>query len=225
MPGSPAWRPVDPTEWCGEGADVNTGRCFSSTVNAVPGTGGAGPGYLATSATSLTIASSGSKAPVTQLNLAYSAGARVRLTSTGSAAWMEGVVTGYAADGTLTFTADLSSGAGSHTDWNINLAGAAGAATTGIASQGTFTLTVGVNSQAIADVAVVANSRILIMPTSVSAALLIARTDVEAAADASGEASSPYISAKTVGVSFTMHASNGGVFAGTESFDYIIVNP
>ncbi len=209
------WPLVQSDEWCGEGADSGTGRSFSSDVNAVPGTGGDGKGYLATSTTSLTIGSSGSKAPVTQLNLAYSAGARVRLTSTGTAAWMEGPVTGYAADGTLTFTADLSSGAGTHTDWNINLAGNPA---TGSATKGSFTLTA--SPLTVNDAAVQAGSVIILQPTNNAAGLLYASLG------GTGTPAAPYISAKSAGVSFdvTVSASGGGGPAGTETFDYIIVN-
>ena len=125
------WPQVADDWWCGEGADSSTGLSYGDGVSGIPGTGGAGPGYLASSTTSLTIASSGSVAASTQLNLAYTPGARVRLTSTGSAAWMEGVVASYDASGLLTFTADLASGSGTHTDWSINVAGNPGAAGAG----------------------------------------------------------------------------------------------
>ncbi|MEO6923174.1 MAG: hypothetical protein ABI142_05060, partial [Bryocella sp.] len=89
------------------------------------GGGSAGPGYLATSATSLAIASSGSVSFTTQAGLAYSAGGRVRATSTAAGDWMEGVVSSYSGP-TLAVTMDLSSGSGTHADWNINLAGEPG---------------------------------------------------------------------------------------------------
>lgn len=120
------WPLVEDDYWCGEGADAISGASYALLVNGVPGTGGAGSGYSATSTTSLTIASSGSLAPTTQLNLAYTAGARVRLTSRGTAAWMEGVATNYDALGALTFTADTAFGSGTHADWDINLAGQPG---------------------------------------------------------------------------------------------------
>ncbi len=91
--------------------------------------GAAGRGYKATSVTSLTIANSGSVTFVTQTNLAYTVGARIRATSTGSAAWMEGVVTGYTefvGSANLVVTMDLDSGSGTHTDWDINAAGVKG---------------------------------------------------------------------------------------------------
>lgn len=88
--------------------------------------GAAGPGYLATSATSLVTAGSGSRAFTTQTGLAYTAGARVRATSTGTGDWMEGVTASYSG-ATLTVTMDLNSGTGTNADWDINLAGERGA--------------------------------------------------------------------------------------------------
>ncbi len=85
-----------------------------------------GPGYAATSTTSVAVASSGSKSFTVQAGLAYSVGARIRVTSTGSAAYMEGVVTSYSGN-SLVMSVELSSGAGSHADWTINLAGDRGA--------------------------------------------------------------------------------------------------
>ncbi len=213
------WPLVADDWWCGDGADLSTGLAYSSTLNGIPGANGAG--YTATSTTNLTIASSGSVAATTQTGLAYTAGARVRATSRGSSAWMEGVTASYTGAGVLTFTADLSAGSGSHTDWDINLAGQPGS---GVASRGTFTLGAAVNNFAVADATVTATSRINITPTSQTAADLQARTSDEAATLGTGAASAAYISTKTVGVSFTMQAGNGGTFAGTEVFDYTIVN-
>lgn len=88
--------------------------------------GAAGPGYLATSATSLVTAGSGSRAFTTQAGLAYTAGARIRATSTGTGDWMEGVTASYSG-ATLTVTMDLNSGTGTNADWDINLAGERGA--------------------------------------------------------------------------------------------------
>jgi hypothetical protein len=97
-------------------------------------TGATGPGYTATSVSSIAIASSGSKAFTTQASMAYTVGARVRATDAANTAnWMEGLVTAYSGT-TLTFTADLSSGAGTIASWNINLAGERGAAGAGLAN-------------------------------------------------------------------------------------------
>lgn len=103
------------------GATGTTGSTGSTGT-----TGSTGPGYAATSTTSFAIASSGSKAFTTQAGLAYSAGARIRATSTAAGDYMEGVVTAYSST-TLTATMDRSSGSGTHTDWNINLVGDQGA--------------------------------------------------------------------------------------------------
>ena len=83
--------------------------------------GPTGAGYKATSLTSL-VTGIGSRVFVTQAGLAYTAGARVRATSPSSGDYMEGVVATYAFS-TLTVTMDRNSGTGTHTDWNINLAG------------------------------------------------------------------------------------------------------
>ncbi len=218
------WPLVQSDETCGEGADSSTGRSFSSDVNAVPGTGGDGRGYLATSTTAATIASSGSIPLTTQLNLAYADGARVRATSTGSAAWMEGVVIGYDAAGLLTFTADLSSGSGSHTDWNINLAGAqgatgaTGATGTGAASKGSFTFTA--TPLTVNDAAVAANSVILFTPTNAAAINFMAGISGTSPGNGGGF----YVSAKTVGVSFQIAIGSINAPASTETFDYAIIN-
>lgn len=86
--------------------------------------GNTGPGYAATSTSSVAIASSGSKTFTTQAGLAYAAGIRVRVadTSAPSTNYMEGVVTSYSGT-TLIFTADLSAGSGTISSWTINAAG------------------------------------------------------------------------------------------------------
>ncbi len=95
------------------------------SVGATGGNGPAGPGYLATSTTSLATGASGSKSFTTQTGLAYTAGARVRATSAGTAEYMEGLVTSYSGS-TLIATMDTASGSGTHSDWNLNLAGNVG---------------------------------------------------------------------------------------------------
>ena len=89
-------------------------------------TGAAGPGYKATSTTSLVTAGSGSKSFTTQSGLAYTVGARMRATSAGTGEYMEGLVTSYSGT-TLVATMDTNSGTGTHTDWNINVSGNVGA--------------------------------------------------------------------------------------------------
>ncbi len=85
-----------------------------------------GPGYLATSATPIA-AGTGPKQFSTQTGLAYSPGARVRLTSRSSWDWMEGVLSSYA-NGTMQLTADLASAERlvPMSDWDVNLAGQPG---------------------------------------------------------------------------------------------------
>lgn len=87
----------------------------------------AAPGYVATSITSQACVAAGPVSLTTQDGLAYSAGARVRATSAATGEWIEGVVSSYL-NSVLTFTADLCSGAGTHADWHINVAGERGAA-------------------------------------------------------------------------------------------------
>lgn len=91
-------------------------------------TGSTGPGYAATSTTSIAMAASGSKSITTQTGLAYTAGARIRLTSAGTPAdYWEGVITAYTSgSGALVFTADKATNTATHADWNINLAGEIG---------------------------------------------------------------------------------------------------
>lgn len=93
-------------------------------------TGATGPGYAATSTTSIAMAASGSKSITTQTGLAYTAGARIRLTSAGTPAdYWEGVITSYTSgSGALVFTADKATNTATHADWNINLAGEIGSA-------------------------------------------------------------------------------------------------
>ncbi len=116
-------------------------------------TGATGPGFAATSASSVTIASSGSKAFTTQAGLAYSPGARVRVSDVANPTtkWMEGVVTAYSGT-TLTFTADKSGGSGTLTSWNINIAGQPGA--TGASGAGSGDLVSTNNLSDVDDVAI-----------------------------------------------------------------------
>lgn len=89
-------------------------------------TGPAGAGYAGTSTSSVTLAE-GPIAWQTQAGLAYSVGARVRVSASASPTnWAEGIVTGYSGT-TLSVNVDLINGAGAFSAWNINLAGARGA--------------------------------------------------------------------------------------------------
>jgi hypothetical protein len=105
---------TDTTQSTGSGGGGGTGPA-----------GPAGPGYKASSTTSITIGT-GSKTFATQAGLAYTIGARARASSNSAPLnWLEGQVSAYSGT-TLTITADLISGSGTFTDWNINLAGVQG---------------------------------------------------------------------------------------------------
>jgi hypothetical protein len=154
---------------CTQGKDLYTNTSnndqYKCTVTGNPGTwalvasGSVGPGYAATSTTSLATAGSGSKSFTTQSGLAYTAGARIRATSSGTAEYMEGVVTSYSGT-TLVATMDRNSGTSTHADWNLNLAGDVGAS-----GSGSGTINVGANS---AQLAQYAGAGIVVGPATVS---------------------------------------------------------
>jgi hypothetical protein len=77
---------------------------------------------------------------------------------------------------------------------------------------GSFTLAAAATT-VVAQTGVNATSKILLSPTNAAAATLM------------GSTKSLYISAKTVGASFTVATASGVAAAGTETFDYVIVNP
>ena len=77
---------------------------------------------------------------------------------------------------------------------------------------GSFTLAAAATTT-VAQVAAEANSSIVISPTNASAAVLV------------GGAHSPYVSAISPGVSFTVATADGGNAAGTETFSYLITTP
>ena len=85
----------------------------------------AGSGYGGTSTTELTIGTGELRSFITQENLAYSLGSRVRATSSETGAWMEGLVTSYSGF-TLNLVPDLVQGEGTHHDWLLSLAGQPG---------------------------------------------------------------------------------------------------
>jgi hypothetical protein len=88
-------------------------------------TGPAGSGYMATSATTASV-SLGPVTLTTQQGLAYTPGARVRISARSSPTnWIEGLVTAYSA-GSLSVIADLTGGLGAFSAWNINLTGQPG---------------------------------------------------------------------------------------------------
>jgi len=88
-------------------------------------TGATGPGYRATSASSVA-SGTGIKTFITQTGLAYSSGARVRVTNTADLdSFMEGVVFTYTSN-ILVIDVDLVTSSGTISSWNINVAGERG---------------------------------------------------------------------------------------------------
>ena len=77
---------------------------------------------------------------------------------------------------------------------------------------GSFTLTAAATT-VVTQTAITANSIILWMPTNAAAGTL------------QGSAKSLYVSARTVGASFTVATANAVAAAGTETFSYVVVNP
>lgn len=86
--------------------------------------GAVGPGYAATSTSSVAIGT-GSKTWTTQAGLAYTAGARARVAYDASN-YLEGPITSYAGT-TLVINVDRVAGSGTYAAWNIGLAGDVGA--------------------------------------------------------------------------------------------------
>lgn len=84
------------------------------------------PFYGGTSATSQAIVT-GSKTFATQKGLGYVVGSRVRLASLANPTvnFMEGVVTSYSGT-SLIVTIDIAAGSGTHTDWQLSIAGQRG---------------------------------------------------------------------------------------------------
>jgi len=88
-------------------------------------TGPTGPSYIATSTTSVAIAT-GSTSFTTQSGLAYTVGARARSSYTSTPTnYMEGLVTSYSGT-TLIINVDTVGGSGTFASWNINVAGNVG---------------------------------------------------------------------------------------------------
>ena len=75
---------------------------------------------------------------------------------------------------------------------------------------GTFTMSAGA-STVVGQTSISASSIVLYFPTNAAAALLL-------------RSSGLYLSARTVGASFTL-TTQTGVAAGTETFQYVVVNP
>lgn len=79
-------------------------------------------------------------------------------------------------------------------------------------SVGTFTFAAAATA-VVLNTQVQANSLIYLMPTNASAGTLV------------GSAKSPFISARTVGTSFTVSTASGVAATGGESFSYFILSP
>ena len=118
--------------------------------------GVAGAGYTATSTTSVALGA-GNVTVTVPSGLAYTVGARVRLTSFSSPTnWMEGQVTAYSGT-SLTFNSSLVSGSGTFANWTLNLAGEKGVkGDTGASGAGAGDM---LSTNNLSDVADVATSR------------------------------------------------------------------
>jgi hypothetical protein len=77
---------------------------------------------------------------------------------------------------------------------------------------GTFTMGAAATT-VVANVGIQANSQIILIPTNAAAGTLI------------GSTKSPYVSARSVGTSFTVATASAASAAGTETFFYIVVTP
>lgn len=77
---------------------------------------------------------------------------------------------------------------------------------------GTFTLDASVTT-VVTETGIQADSIILLVAMNAAAGTLV------------GSTKSPYISARTVGTSFSVSTASGVAAAGTEQFSYVVVNP
>lgn len=103
-----------------------SGGAWDAGVSMVGPMGATGPGYTATSTSSVAIGA-GSKTLTIGTGKAYSAGMRARAYSTSDPTkWMEGLVTAYTG-GDLTINVDKTNGSGTITNWTVNVAGEPGA--------------------------------------------------------------------------------------------------
>jgi hypothetical protein len=105
---------------------INSVTVVNGSAGNIGPPGPSGPSYNGTS-TSVFAISVGPKTFITQPNLAYLAGSRVRFSSAALPVddWMEGVVSSYAA-GVMLVTIDLISAtrdSNTHNDWNLSSAG------------------------------------------------------------------------------------------------------
>jgi hypothetical protein len=105
---------------------INTVEVINGSAGNIGPPGPAGPSYNGTSTSVFTVGV-GPKTFITQTNLAYLPGSRVRFASAALPVdnWMEGVVTSYAA-GVMLVNIDLISNtrdSNTHSDWNLSSAG------------------------------------------------------------------------------------------------------
>lgn len=77
---------------------------------------------------------------------------------------------------------------------------------------GTFTFAAAATTT-VTQTAIASNSYVVLIPTNAAAATLI------------GSTKSPYVSTKTAGTSFVVSTASGVAAAGTETFQYVIINP
>jgi hypothetical protein len=102
---------------------INGSGSFSNWNLNVSGAPGVGYGPAASASTLSVVL--GAATLTTQTGLAYTPGARVRLSAQADPTnWIEGIVTAYAiSTGAFTVNVDLTRGTGAFTGWNINIAG------------------------------------------------------------------------------------------------------
>jgi hypothetical protein len=77
---------------------------------------------------------------------------------------------------------------------------------------GTFTMGAAATT-VVTNAGIQANSQIILIPTNAAAGTLI------------GSTKSPYVSARSVGTSFTVATASGVAAAGSEQFFYVVVTP
>ena len=99
--------------------DFNCANFGYNPITGTPLVGSmAGPGFVATSSTSVTIGT-GSTSFTTQSGLSYGVGMRARATVIGGGGWVEGAVTSYSGT-TLVIDVDATMGTGSYSDWQLS---------------------------------------------------------------------------------------------------------
>jgi prophage tail gpP-like protein len=78
---------------------------------------------------------------------------------------------------------------------------------------GTFTWSSAAATTVVTNAGIQANSQILLIPTNAAAATLV------------GSNEAPYVSARSVGTSFTLSTAAGTAAAGGEQFFYVVITP